>query len=345
MSDPQRTHKASPKRVKEFRKRGDIALSRDAVGAAALAAGGIALIAGAGPAFSALATLATEAARALDGSGTVDLKGEATHAFLVAVTPALVGAALGALVAILGQLGWPPAFKGIHFDLGKLSPMKNLPGTFGLAAVARRTGLALVKLVVIAGVVALVLGSDGFVAHPLPAGTLAAMSGKLVARALYAVIGTLVALGAIDYVIAKRRMASQMMMTMDELKREARESDGDPHVKGKRRQKMRELARKRLAAAVKKADVIVVNPTHYAVALRYLEGKDRAPVVVAKGLDERALKIRELARGFGIPVLERPPLARALHATVKEGRQIPANLYKAVAEVLAYVYRLRRRGA
>jgi flagellar biosynthetic protein FlhB len=96
-----------------------------------------------------------------------------------------------------------------------------------------------------------------------------------------------------------------------------------------------------MAAAVATADVIVVNPTHYAVALRYDDAKDRAPIVVAKGMDEAAEKIREVARAHGVPVLERPPLARALHKHVKEGRPVPANLFKAVAEVLAYVYRLK----
>jgi flagellar biosynthetic protein FlhB len=112
-------------------------------------------------------------------------------------------------------------------------------------------------------------------------------------------------------------------------------------LKGKRRQRMRELAKRRLAAAVANADVVVVNPTHYAVALRYDSERDRAPVVVAKGTDETAEKIRELARKHSVPILPRPPLARALHKQVKEGRAIPANLYRAVAEVLAYVYRIR----
>jgi flagellar biosynthetic protein FlhB len=113
-------------------------------------------------------------------------------------------------------------------------------------------------------------------------------------------------------------------------------------VKGKRRSKMKEMAKRRIAVAVAKADVVVVNPTHYAVALRYDDKSDRAPLVVAKGVDEVAEKIREVARKHGVPILTRPPLARALHKAVKEGRPVPANLYKAVAEVLAYVYRLKR---
>lgn len=343
MSDPQRTHKASPKRVKDFRKRGDIALSRDAVGAATLTGATIALLANAPATFSALAELTRTAMQTADGTRAAELPHVAMHAFIGTVLPPLLGATLGALLAIFGQLGWPPAWKGIGFDLTKLSPHKNLPNTFGVGAVARRTGMAIVKLVVVGAVVASVLGTSGFVAHALPADSLVALAGKLAARTMWAVVGTLVGIAAIDYLLARRRMATQMMMTSEELKREHKESEGDPRLKGKRRQKMRELAKRRLASAVAKADVVVVNPTHYAVALRYTEGKDRAPVVVAKGIDEVALRIKEIAKEKGIPVLERPPLARALHKHVKEGRTIPANLFKAVAEVLAYVYRLRRR--
>ena len=118
-----------------------------------------------------------------------------------------------------------------------------------------------------------------------------------------------------------------------------------PHIKGKRRQKMREMAKRRMSVAVSKADVVIVNPTHYAVALKYDDKKDAAPVVVAKGMDESAEKIREVARKHGVPVISRPPLTRALHKLVKEGKPVPANLYRAVAEVLAYVYRIKNRSA
>ena len=115
-------------------------------------------------------------------------------------------------------------------------------------------------------------------------------------------------------------------------------------VRGRRRQRMREIAKRRIAQAVAKADVVVVNPTHYAVALRYDDKQDAAPIVMAKGVDEQAEKIREIARSKGVPVLSRPPLARALYKHVKENKAVPANLYRAVAEVLAYVYRLRNGG-
>ena len=122
-----------------------------------------------------------------------------------------------------------------------------------------------------------------------------------------------------------------------------RESEGDPMLKARRRRRMRELAKRRVIAETRKADVILVNPTHYAVALRYRAADGGAPRVVAKGTDELAARIREAARAAGVPVISRPPLARALWKLVPEGQEIPSQLYHAVAEVLAYIYRLRDR--
>lgn len=340
MSDPQKTHKATPKRVKEFRKRGDIALSRDMVSAATLGGGVIALVACSGMAANALLDLTRKATLAADGSDTAWLPGASVRAFLAASAPVMIGAFITTVIAMLGQVGWPPALKGISFDLARLNPLSNLMNTWGLGAMTRRTGSAMAKLVLVGGIVWFGLGAS-MTNHGMDAEGLGAMAWKVVTRALWFVLGALAALGAIDYLLARRRIAGQMKMSSDELKREHKESEGDPMLRGKRKQRMRELAKRRMAANVAKADVVVVNPTHYAVALRYDENKDRAPVVVAKGIDEAAEKIREVARKHGVPVLARPPLARALHKHVKEGRAVPANLYRAVAEVLAYVYRLR----
>ncbi|MCX5742153.1 MAG: EscU/YscU/HrcU family type III secretion system export apparatus switch protein [Proteobacteria bacterium] len=345
MADPQRTHKPSAKRVREFRKRGDIALSRDAVSAAALFGGAIALTACASSSFDAIRDFVAHAMATADGRDSGDLQDlprAALHAFLVATVPILLGAGLGAVFGIFGQLGWPPVWKGVHFDLGKLSPGKNLPQTYGLASMTRRTATALAKIVLVGTIVAFAISGD-FLAHPIQAREIGSLVSGILGRVLIAVVAVLVTLGLGDYLLARRRIGGQMKMTIEELKREGRESDGDPMVKGKRRQRMRELAKRRMATAVATADVIVVNPTHYSVALRYTENVDAAPVVVAKGVDEAAAKIREIARKHGVPILSRPPLARALHKAVKEGRPVPANLYKAVAEVLAYVYRLKAR--
>jgi flagellar biosynthetic protein FlhB len=163
--------------------------------------------------------------------------------------------------------------------------------------------------------------------------------GRLVMIAGFA----LTVLAIIEFAQAKRSLMKRMRMTPEEIKREYKEQEGDPMVRRRRRQRMREISRRRLVSAVKGADVVVVNPTEYAVALRYKAGEDRAPKVVAKGRGVVAERIRELARQNGIPILAQPPLARLLHKVVPEGREIPSNVYHAVAEVLAYVFRLRNR--
>ena len=340
MADPQRTHKATPKRVREFRKRGQIALSRDVVSTATLSGGALALFACAGSIVTALTGLARAAATAADGSESHELAVTGLHAFLLATGPVVLGAAAAAVIAMAAQLGWPPAWKPFGFDLSRMSPLANLGNVFAPAALVRRTGTAIAKLVVVSAIVVLVV-RGGISTHPLEAASLGAVAWSIIHRALVYVVIALAALAAVDYALARRRMTQQMKMTPDEVKRDLREQDGDPLVRGRRKQRMRELAKRRLAAAVAKADVVVVNPTHYAVALRYDDKSDRAPVVVAKGVDDGAEKIREIARKHAVPVLSRPPLARALYKHVKEGRAIPANLYRAVAEVLAYVYRLR----
>jgi flagellar biosynthetic protein FlhB len=135
----------------------------------------------------------------------------------------------------------------------------------------------------------------------------------------------------------------QMKMSKQEVKDEMKQQEGDPHVKGRLRQRMREIGRNQMIAATRKADVVVVNPTHYAVALEYKFGQAGAPTLLAKGTDEVAARIREIARKHQIPIVSNPPVARAIHATARVGQEVPPQLYEMVARVLAYLYRLRNR--
>jgi flagellar biosynthetic protein FlhB len=157
------------------------------------------------------------------------------------------------------------------------------------------------------------------------------------------VVALLIVFAAIDFVLQHRRMEKEMRMSKHEVKEEHKQSDGDPMVKRRQRQIAREMANRQMLGNVAKADVVVVNPTHYAVALAYDTAKMPAPQVTAKGKDALAAKIRDIARKNRVPVVHNPPLARALHAEVKVGGIVPVGLYGAVAEVLAYVYKLRRR--
>ena len=335
------THKPTPKRLKEARKQGDIAHSRDLIGVAALAGGAIGLAAGVRSSSSALTELARACAATADGVRAVEAS-DVAHAFIITVAPSLIGACAGALIAGLGQLGWPPALKAPGFDLTRVLNFGGLKEAWSPKSAARRAFSAAAKVLAVG--LAVLVAIRGELSRGLSAETpsqIASRIGGALLRMSMSAGAALIALAAVDYLLARRRINKKLMMTTDQVRREMREQEGDPHIKGKRRRKMRELGRRRMAQEVKSADVVVVNPTHYAVALRYHQDKDGAPKVVAKGMDEVAAKIREIARQSGVPILSRPPLARALHK-VPEGREVPAPLYKAVAEVLAYVYRLRR---
>ena len=166
--------------------------------------------------------------------------------------------------------------------------------------------------------------------------------GELVVMSFLAIAGTMVLIAGVDVPFKLWDHHRKLKMTKEEVRQENKETEGDPQVKGRIRAQQRDMARKRMMAEVPKADVIVTNPTHYSVALKYEDGKMRAPRVVAKGSHLLALKIREIAQQHHVPLLEAPPLARALYHHAELGDEIPQTLYNAVAEVLAYVYQLRR---
>jgi flagellar biosynthetic protein FlhB len=154
-------------------------------------------------------------------------------------------------------------------------------------------------------------------------------------------LGALVVLAILDFVLAKRRFDTEHRMSKKEVADEHKDEEGDPKIKAKRRARAAKIARQRAVSEVKNATVLVVNPTHIAIALRYEPGKDAAPLVLAKGADEIALRMREEARARHVPIVEDRPLARAMFATAKAGRPIPVELYEAVARVIAHVMRIR----
>ena len=161
------------------------------------------------------------------------------------------------------------------------------------------------------------------------------------------IVGVLAAtaLAIIDYVLARMRIHKQMKMTKQEIKDEHKQQEGDPLVKGRMRQRMRQIGQNRMLAETANADVVVVNPTHYAVALAYDPNVDDAPRVLSKGKDNVALRIREIARKNQIPIIANPPVARALHEFGRIGEVVPGELYAMVARVLAYLYRMTQRAA
>jgi flagellar biosynthetic protein FlhB len=262
---------------------------------------------------------------------------------LLAVAPVLGVLLLAAVAAPALIGGWNFAPKAAAPKFDRLNPITGFGRLFSLQAVVE-----LLKVIV----VAILLGAVGAwyifnhlnefagLAHEsLPAAL--AHFGTLSGLAFLTMVATLAVTSSIDVPFQLFHHHSKLKMTMQELKEEMKEQEGDPHIKGRIKSQQREMARRRMMAAVPTADVVVTNPTHFAVALKYAEERHGAPLVVAKGQDEIAARIRELAAANAVPLVEAPPLARALYRHVDLGEEIPAALYTAVAQVLAYVFQLK----
>ena len=348
--DIERELPASQKRLDEARERGQAPRSRELTTALLLLAGTATLVA-AGPQIGADAKIYLRAALTLPRASafdpTIALQAMA-HLFLqgfLAAAPMLFALFLAALVAPIFIGGWIFSTQALAPDFSRLSPLRGLARIFSIQGAAELCK-AIAKVILIGGTVGALIWRDqaAFLA-PLgqTPGVAAADAGTLIARDFLWMAAVLIAIAALDVPLQLWQHAKGLRMSRDEVKREAKESDGDPQIKGKIRARQREVARRRMMAAVPKADVVVTNPTHFAVALSYQGASMRAPRVVAKGADEVAARIRAIAEENGVPLLEAPPLARALYAHAELEAEIPAALYNAVAQVLAYVYQLRHR--
>lgn len=238
---------------------------------------------------------------------------------------------------------WNFAPQAFQPKLERLDPINGIHRVFSWNGIVELLK-AVLKTLLIGGIAVWVIWSErgelfALVNQPLEDGL--ASAGHLMLWSFLAIVGSMLLLVAADVPFQLWQYYDKLKMSREEVRQEAKEMDGDPHVKARIRSLQREAARRRMMSAVPKADVIVTNPTHFAVALSYKSGM-RAPKLVAKGTGEVALKIRELGAEHGVPLLEAPPLARALHRHVELDQEIPATLYTAVAEVLAYVFQLNR---
>jgi len=290
------------------------------------------------------------AAAAFETDRMVSLLGQEGASGFLTIAPVLVAAFIAALAAPMLLNGWLISAKPLQPDFSRLNPLSGIARIFSVAGLVELVK-AVAKVVVVGGVAALVLwhSLDAVVSLTTqPADSAFSQAARLVGWTMILVVGGMVLVVAVDVPFQLWNHARKLRMSLDELKREAKETEGDPHVKARIRSLQREAARKRMMEEVPKADVVITNPTHYAVALAYKENSMRAPRVVAKGQNIIAARIRELAAEHRVPVLEAPPLARALYRHAELGDEIPETLYTAVAEVLAYVFQLRhatgRRG-
>lgn len=278
---------------------------------------------------------------------TVDAMHTGFVGLLLLMVPLMVGfviviAAVSTLSQML-QTGWNVKEKKLDFRFDMLNPVSGLKRIISISGLIN-TLKAIVKLVLILPICFFALKAAAphminLVHYDIH--EIFSFTGVTMNALFWKVMYVLIALAIFDYTYGRHRWLKQNKMTKEEVKDERKAIEGDETTKRRIQQKGLARIMQRIMQNVPKADVVVTNPTHYSVALRYERGKDRAPTVVAKGKGFLALKIREIARANGVPILERKPLARALFKSVEVGSEIPRELFKAVAEVLAYVYRLK----
>ena len=349
MADAQdRNLPASEKKIRKARTEGQVARSRDLAHLLTVGGGG-ALLAAALPTLGdwlsrlMVTGLRFDAQLLSQPDAMTQRLGELGWAWLMVLLPlGGVGLVL-ALGAALACGGWNFTLQPLMPTFGKLNPLAGLGRMVSgqhLGDLAKASGLALLLGVI--GAVWLYFHLAQFhdaLTMPLPVAL--AHTGRALLGGLALLLIVLVVFAAIDVPLQRLLLANRLKMSHQEAKQELKEAEGNIEVKGRIKARMREMAKKRMLAAVPEADLVVMNPTHYAVALKYDDGAMAAPRIVAMGADLLALKIRDIARDHQVPVLQAAPLARALYTHGELDREIPARLFSAVAQVLAYVYQLR----
>lgn len=339
---------ATARRIERARQDGQVARSRDLGHFAAILSAGLLLLAIAPWGVQALARILAQGLR-FDAqvlqtpAGMTDrLLNSGWHFVLVAVPLGLLMVVV-ALLAGVSSGGWNFTWAALRPRLERLNPLAGLGRMFGAEHLGQAAKACLLALVL--GVIGGAFVWQGFarfvhgLSMPLPAAL--SHAGDAVWAGVLLLLIALAVFAAVDVPLQRWMWLRGLRMTLQELKQEQKESDGNPEIKQRVRQRMRELSNKRMLAAVPTADLVVMNPDHYAVALKYDERTMAAPRVVAKGADLMAFRIRDAARAAQVPVLQAPPLARALYAHAQLDREIPSALFAAVAQVLAWVYQLR----
>ena len=346
----QKTEEPTTKRLEEARKRGEVPISSEMRHATMFV--GMLIVVGGMGAWT-LARLGALFVRlwgsaddyVLNPRGAQDLATGVARQFALAAAP-LAAVLIGCALSTILLQGRPTlSWSRLAPKWSKLSPMSGLKRLMGQRALVEfAKTLAKFTAIVVASVLLL---RPRIVALDLLIGAGPDMIARAAAELAYRLLKTVglmvIALALADFIYQRRAFLKRMRMTKQEVKDEHKQNEGDPKIKGRIRAIRMQRAKRRMMAAVPGASVVITNPTHYAVALHYEHGVTAAPTVVAKGVDLVALKIREIATSAGVPIVESPPLARALFATVEIDHPIPIEHYAAVAEVISYVMRLARR--
>lgn len=344
----ERTEQATPKRLEEARKRGQIPRSRELSMALVMIAGSLVLLAGRGQYVvdvrqMMIRALSPERRTLADPAYMASALGEAAMTALQSITPLLIALSATAAFGTMAVGGWFLSPSPLAFKFERIDPLKGFGRIFSLNGLVEVVK-ALAKAGVIGGVAVLFLDASadtllGLGQMPLHQAMASAMFLSLATLGVCS--AALLLIAAVDAPYQLWSYQRQLRMTRQEVMDELKESEGRPEVRSRIRQLQQEVAKRRMLADVATADVVITNPTHFAVALRYEDGRMRAPVVVAKGVDHVAARIRALADEHRVTRFEAPLLARALYWHTDIGEEIPSSLYLAVAQVLTWVYRLK----
>lgn len=347
-NDTEKTQDPTQKRLDDAHARGDVVKSQE-VNTWFLIAGGTLVLSSFGGSVAVGLTpplrelVARCASLSVDGPALLALARSLGMAMMAALGLPLLLLMLAAIAGNLIQHRPVLSAKSLAPQLSKISPMAGAKRLFGKQAAAN-FAKGLFKLIALGTVMTIVLWPErerlDAMLHVDP-GTLIGVTSALTMKVLAAVVVMLAAVAIADYFFQYRTWWTRQKMSLEEIKEELKQSDGDPVIKGKLRQMRLARVRRRMMAAVPKASVVIANPTHYSVALSYERGM-AAPICVAKGVDLVALKIREIADEHNVPIVENVPLARALYATVKLDAEIPVEHYHAVAQIIGYVMGLKR---
>lgn len=345
----EKTEEPTPRRLEKAREEGQVARSRELTTWLMLL-GGIGTLWGLSSFFFAQLGLVMERtfvfdrARAFDPAVMLAYTARSAELAFQAMTPLFVVMVVMALMAPLALGGWSMSAKALQPKFSKLNPLKGLKRIFSTQALVELAKV-IAKAALVGSVAYFYLSAhlgELMLLMDMPLHQALASGLRIAALGCAFIAATLIVVAMIDVPYQLWSHTKKMRMSKEELKRELKESDGDPQQKARIRSVQQSMARQRMMSKVPEADVIVTNPTHYAVALRYDQKRMAAPVVVAKGLGPIAEKIKAIGRENKVPLLEAPPLARALYAHVDLDREIPAPLYTAVAEVLAWAFSIKR---
>lgn len=345
----EKTEQATDARREEFRRQGQVAQTKELAGAALFLAtsGGLYVVARfCYNQFNELFTrsFGADMVALLRGGNMFDLVQFAGVKAMLIIAPLILAACVIGVASIIIQTGFLQVEDALTPNFERMNPIEGLKRIFSLRGLMEGAKSILKLLAVGIILYFLLRGEAAQIPHLISFSLEQIFSyiGSVTAKLLFGVGSCLVVLAGADYFFQRWDIERKMMMTKQEVKEEAKQREGDPRIKQRIRQVQRQMASKRMMAEIPKADVVITNPTHIAVVLKYTDGLP-APQLVAKGADLIAEKIKELAREHNIPIVENKPLARTIYKTLKIGQVIPRELFVAVAEVLAYVFRLRKK--